>query len=418
MSPKKRGNSLFSKHSHSLILPTLAVCLASSLNAGAQTTAGTNTIDPALVNQLLQRIDQLEQKAKQVDTLEAEVKSLKVGAPAAPAAEAPVIRDVWPKIDFQVQGDVDYHASNEKGDKNTFFLGDLDPLITAKLSEKGQVLADFAITSDNPSGDGFNFDIERLYAEYDVNDYFNVQAGRFNTAIGYYNNVYHNGSYFQTTVDRPGIYDFEDNGGVLPVHFTGIAVNGDIPSGSLNLHYVAEVGNGRDYDLNQPAFYVSDNDDFKAVNVELSAKPDWLPGLQFGGSVYHDLLTTPTLPHTDQTILSAYGVYKTTLFEWLNEGVFTRQETAGAAHWTSAGYSQVSRKFGKFRPYARLEWRFSPAGDPLLAYIGENASIWGPTVGVRFDFTQMMAIKAEYEHEEQTGVSAVDQLTVQWTFRY
>jgi len=98
--------------------------------------------------------------------------------------------------------------------------------------------------------------------------------------------------------------------------------------------------------------------------------------------------------------------------------VFTRQETAGAAHWTSAGYSQVSRKFGKFRPYARLEWRFSPAGDPLLAYIGENASIWGPTVGVRFDFTQMMAIKAEYEHEEQTGVSAVDQLTVQWTFRY
>ena len=406
------------KHSYNVVLPALAVCMVSSLNVSAQTAPGTNNLDPALVNQLLQRIDQLEQKAKQVDTLEAEVKSLKAGTPAAPEPEAPVIRDVWPKIDLQVQGDVDYHASNEKGDKNTFFLGDLDPLITAKLSDKSQVLADFAITSDNPSGDGFNFDIERLYAEYDVNDYFNIEAGRFNTAIGYYNNVYHNGTYFQTTVDRPGIYDFEDNGGILPVHFTGITVNGEIPSGALNLHYTAQVGNGRDYDLNQPAFYISDNNDFKAVNVELSAKPDWLSGLQFGGSVYHDLLTTPTLPNTDQLILTAYGVYKTPLFEWMTEGVFIRQETSGEAHWTPAGYSQISRKFGKFRPYARLEWRNSPTGDPLLAYIGENHTIWGPTVGVRFDFSQMMAIKVEYEHQEQRNVSALDQLTVQWTFRY
>ena len=206
------------------------------------------------------------------------------------------MREVWPKIDFEVQGDVDFHVSSDKSDKNTFFLGDLDPLITAKLSDKSLVLADFAVTSDNPSGDGFNFDMERLYAEYDVNDYFNIIGGRFNTDIGYYNSVYHNGTYFQTTVDRPAIFDFEDDGGILPDHMTGLSINGEIPSGSLNLHYVAEIGNGRDYNLNQPAFFISDNNDFKAYNLALYAKPEWLTGLQFGGSAYYDTVTTPACP--------------------------------------------------------------------------------------------------------------------------
>ena len=379
-----------------LILLTMAVCGAVSANTHAQPApaAGTNSPDPAAMSKLLQRMDELEQKAKRVDALEAEVNSLKSGA-AATTVETPVVRDAFPKIDFQVQGDVDFHVSNAKGDKNTFFLGDLDPLITAKLSDQAKVLGDFAVTSDNPSGDGFNFDVERLYAEYDVNDYINVSAGRFNTDIGYYNSVYHNGTYFQTTVDRPGIYDFEDGGGILPEHMTGLSINGAIPSGSLNLHYVVEVGNGRNYDTNQPAFSISDNNDFKAFNVALFAKPDWLPGVQMGGSVYYDSITTPGLPRVGQCILTGYGVYKTPRLEWLSEIVFVHDApTGGQGHWTTAGYTQVSRKFGKLRPYARLEFRNSPASDPLLAYIGQNVCIWGPTLGIRYDFTPMMGAQA------------------------
>ena len=366
----------------------------------------------------MDRVTVLEEKARRVDELEAEVKTLKSGEPAVPS-DMPSLREVWPKIQLNVQGDVDYHVSSDKSDKNTFFLGDLDPLIVAKLSDKSQVLADLAITSDNFSGDGFNLDIERLYAEYDINDSFIVQAGRVNTSIGYYNNVYHNGTYFQTTVDRPGIYDFEDQGGILPVHMTGLTVSGEIPSGSWGLHYVAQAGNGRDYNSNQPAFYVSDNNDFKAVNFELSAKPDWAPGNQFGASAYYDTITTPGVPRTDQLVLSGYEVYKTSLFEWLNEAVFIRDAPdGGPSHWTTAGYSQISRKFGKFRPYLRLEYRNTPAGDPLLAYIGQNHCTWGPTLGVRYDFTQMMALKIEDEIINQSGMDPVHELTFQWAFRY
>ena len=332
-------------------LSALTAVTVSCLGASAQPVAQTNTLDPQFVRQLMDRVGVLEEKAKRVDALEAEVKTLKSGETSVPS-DMPAMVETWPKIDLTVQGDVDYHVSSSKSDKNTFFLGDLDPLIVARLSDNSKVVGDFAITSDNFSGDGFNFDIERLYAEYDINDSFVVQAGRVNTSIGYYNNVYHNGTYFQTTVDRPGIYDFEDSGGILPVHLTGLTLSGEIPSGSWGLHYVAQVGNGRDYDLGKPTFFVSDNNDFKAFNFELSAKPEWAPGNQFGASVYYDTVTTPGVPRTDQLIMSGFEVYKTPLFEWLNEAVFMRDAPdGGSEHWTSAAYTQVSRKFGKFRPY-------------------------------------------------------------------
>ena len=129
--------TLFNRSSH-IFLPALSVCLASSLTAGAQSTPGTNTVDPEFVSKILQRMEVLEQKAKRVDELEAEVKSLQSGAAVAEPA-APTIRDVWPKVDFQVQGDVDYYygkGANVQNTHNTFFLGDFDPLITARLSER------------------------------------------------------------------------------------------------------------------------------------------------------------------------------------------------------------------------------------------------------------------------------------------
>ena len=56
------------------LITALAACLAVSVRADAPSLAGTTNLDPATVSQLLQRMDQLEQKAKRVDELEAELK--------------------------------------------------------------------------------------------------------------------------------------------------------------------------------------------------------------------------------------------------------------------------------------------------------------------------------------------------------
>src|SRR6267142_555838 len=43
----------------------------------------------------------------------------------------------------------------------------------------------------------FSVDVERYLIQYSYNDYLNVAAGRFHTAIGYYNTAYHHSTWFQ-----------------------------------------------------------------------------------------------------------------------------------------------------------------------------------------------------------------------------
>jgi hypothetical protein len=92
----------------------------------------------------------------------------------------------------------------------------------------------------------FGIDIERLQLTYRANPYFQLTGGRFHTAIGYYNTAYHHGTWFQTATGRPFMYDFEDSGGILPVHSVGASAEGDVRGAEkIGLHWIAEMSNGR-----------------------------------------------------------------------------------------------------------------------------------------------------------------------------
>lgn len=378
------------------------------------------TADPAITSdvaaQLNARITDLERKASRVDELEAEIKALKANVAAAQTPVTPDVPDQFPKVQMNILSDVTFHYGSDRDDPNTFANGDVDAVVTAKLSDQASVLGDFVVASNQGS---FAFEIERFLLQYHVNDYFNIEAGRFHTSIGYYTNVYHNGTYFQTATERPEIYLFEDGEGILPIHIEGVSINGEIPSGNLRLRYVAEVANGRQYTADTGLFSLQDDNSYKAVNIALSARPEALPGLQVGGSLYHDLLTPVGLARTNQWIASAYIVYKNSEYEWLNEFVFMRNTPRGNRSYdTSAAYTQFAKRFEKFEPYVRLQWRSSPEADPVLALIQQNASVWGPTLGIRYDFTPMMALKLEYQHTERHQEPSFDEVTVQWTTRF
>jgi hypothetical protein len=373
---------------------------------------------------LLKRIDELEAKAKKVDALESEITALKATRtyPAqseVPAAPTPV--EKWPRLEVHVLGDLDFHLSSTKDEAKQFELGDVDIVTTARLNENAGIVNDLVVSSNH---DGFAIEVERLVASYKFNDSLNLDVGRFHTAIGWYNNFYHNGVYFQTTVDRPEPFVFEDNGGILPVHSVGFSLNGEIPSGAANLSYSFEVANGRNFSADSvQKLSVEDDNNYKSLNFQLRAKPDGLAGWQFGAGVYHDTLTPEVAPgvkpRVDETILSGYGVYKTSSFEWFTEafglGDAARHEHR---HWTGAAYTQVSEKFGQFRPYVRLQWRGAAANDPVLKLMGENTSVWGPQIGVRYDFTSMMAAKFEIERNKFQDGPNVDEFNTQLAFRF
>ena len=187
-----------------------------------------------------------------------------------------------PQLQIRGFADVNFLASNERGKTSTFALGQLDLFITSQLSDKFSVLAELILEANQRNE--FSTEIHRLLLKYQLNDYFNFSAGRYHTSIGYYNTAYHHGSWFATAADRPFIFAFEGKGGILPLHNVGLTATGRIPSLPFGLHYVAEIGNGRASRsrLDRAVQTSVDENNGKAFNLGLFARPSSIPGFQTG----------------------------------------------------------------------------------------------------------------------------------------
>lgn len=320
---------------------------------------------------------------------------------------------------MQIRGfsDVGFRTSRQKGDKNSFGIGQIDLFITSRLSEKLSVLSELVLEAGEDNS--FVFEAERLLLQYSLNDYLNIGVGRYHTAIGFYNTAYHHGTWFQTATGRPMIFDFEDEGGILPIHNTGITINGRIPSGSLGLRYIAELGNGRTaHSVHaEPVQNTGDENSGKSINLALLARPDRFPGLQTGFSVYRDRLAPAGTARVGQTILAAHAVYQRPDFEFLNELVVVRHALEGSnrVYYTPGFYTQIAHRFRKVRPYFRYQALNAPESDPILHDAGRRH---GPSFGLRYDFSDYAALKLQYDHLRQRRLSAINGLTLQFAFTF
>jgi hypothetical protein len=405
------------------------------------------------IQQLLQRVAELEAKAKKIDQLEARVKQLegeneKLSAASAPAPVAPETTAA-PDKETELQqeppvpermdvsktllrirgfGDINLHGDNQKGDTTSFTLGQLNLFVTSDISERFKFLSEIIFEGgpDNIYGvttgqaNTFGVDVERFLVEYSHNDYFKLAAGRWHTAIGYYNTAYHHSTWFKTSADRPFLFAFEDRGGILPIHSVGVSASGLIPSGRLGLHYVAEVGNGRASRtplIEEPVQNVIDDQNHKAYNLALFARPEAVPGLQVGFSAYRDLLAPLHSPRVDETILAAHAVFVRPSFEWLNEALVVRHTPLGSARTfnTPGFYTQVSKKFGSYRPYFRYQYVNASDAEPIFPDIKLRH---GPSVGIRYDASESVAVKLQYDYTALRQQAAVSGLALQIGFTF
>ncbi|MSQ47336.1 MAG: hypothetical protein EXR78_02940 [Deltaproteobacteria bacterium] len=321
-----------------------------------------------------------------------------------------------PALQLRGYGDVQYHLSDRRGEKSAFALGQLDLFITSQLSDDVSVLSELVLEGGDDNT--FGFEIERLLLQYAPSDYLNIGVGRYHTAIGYYNTAYHHGTWFQTATGRPFLFAFEDEDGILPIHNVGVTATGRVPSGKLGLHYIAEVGNGRPYSPGEEQVgNITDNNNGKAVNFGLFARPDWVPGFQTGVSVYRDRLTPKGLRSIGQTIFAGHAVYQTPAFEWLNEELVIRHDPRRQSSVHTAGfYTQLSQQFGKFRPYFRYQYLNAPGSDPLFGQdVGRRH---GPTLGLRYELTDFAALKIQYDHTARRARRSLNEMTLQAAFAF
>ncbi|HEV2687739.1 MAG TPA: TonB-dependent receptor [Bryobacteraceae bacterium] len=322
--------------------------------------------------------------------------------PAAAAADVPESTQSDTSR-FTLRGYADAgFLRNVGGDSvKRFSLGEVDLFATARISPKLTALLETVLETDNQLHIGdVPINVERVILQYRHNDYFNLDIGSYRTAIGFYSTAYLRGSWFQTALSRPRLFDFEDDRGFLPLHNVGVSANGRIPSGALGLHYVVEVGSSRNYA--QAERTGIDLEQNGAVNVAIFAQPSGVRGLQLGFSTYHDKFSPAPGVRFDRSVWTAHAVYHARRLELLNEGVLERGRNVTNAHISIAGfYAQAAYRIGSnWSPYVRFDYSNVYGKGDLVTGVQQYLP-WRTisTGGIRYDLTESVAFKVELGRE-------------------
>jgi hypothetical protein len=327
-----------------------------------------------------------------------------------PAAPEPALSGA-PRLTIRGFSDVNL-AFHEEGKPDTFALGQFDTFMTSALSEEISVLAEvvFEFGEDNAAV----LDVERVQLRWAPSDTFTLTAGRMHTPLGYWNQTFHHGAWLQTTADRPVMYRFEDDGGILPVHMVGLQLAGTWNASAAALKYSAAVVNGRGHIPDEIA-NVQDATDGKAVSLWLALAPSAARGLELGASAYLDTIPgAPDEDGIDERIFGGYLVYQRAGVEVLAELSQVRHERGGQSFGTWGYYAQGGFKRGGWTPYYRFDRVEVAEGDPFLAPLDVSVH----TLGLRWEATSWAALKGEYHRERPAGGEDVHSGRLQAAFTF
>jgi hypothetical protein len=389
----------------------------------------------ALIQKLVNRIDQLEKRV-------AELESTKVGTlqPAAPAQITPPVppspehagmtmpmpdaQGGAPSLKIAGFSDFNFSATDQKGVKSGFNEGQFILHLSSALSQKVTFMGELSFTARSDAGQGsppatgFNAEVERSIIRFEQNDYFKVSFGRYHTPINYWNTAFHHGQWLQTTVSRPEMTQF--GGSFIPVHFVGALVEGAVPAGGLNLNYNVGLGNGRSSVISRDGDW-GDVNNHRAWLVNLFVKPDKLYGLQVGGSVYRDKISPLASPENREWIQSGHIVWQKENPEVIAEFANVSHQRIGSSTSTNsqAWYVQAAYRLPQyerlFKPYYRFEYIHIPKADTVFRTV---SSLAGSVVGIRYDLSSFAALKFEYRNQSRPGLPRINGAFMQTSFTF
>lgn len=321
-------------------------------------------------------------------------------------------------------GDIQFGAATRsegiRKPEPAFAIGVFDMLFTANLEKHFSMTTEFAIQYE-PSAPLAQ--LERLQLRYQPNKYFFVEAGRFHTDIGYWNNAYHHGRYLQLTTERPRTILL--HGGLLPVHWIGAQAGVSIPAGPGSINIIGSVGTAREKQgSGGHLVHGSALSGVNAAHAKLEFAGYLHRDLRFGVSGVYDRIPDeaafqrPGLPDQsiDETIGNAYIAFPSIPFVFITEAYVVRHnlnssarpENVGSKWRTIGAFALVGYQIGKFTPYLRGEYINSQVGafffDPF--YVPEPRSdapfavsldAKEGVVGTRIDVSDWSSLKLEYQ---------------------
>lgn len=346
-------------------------------------------------------------------------------APTAPPAKHPVhtmdevtVPTSYLRFGINFFGDTTFAVTTPGTPHSRFTIGTLGVRMLGELSPSLDALAEVAF--ENANGEALA-DVEQLLIRWRYGS-GELEVGRLHTDIGYWNRAYHHGLWLQTPVARPTALRFEDDGGIVPVHWLGAHYTLDVTTA---LRVVAGVGNGRG-DIVDDILVDRDTNDGKSALLKVRFKAELV---EVGAGAIYDLIAPadamirPQLP--DENIHELIGnLYLAVRGEGpmlVGEGYVIRHQAAGESWMTYVAYGLLGYTFGELvtpylgvdiirgaddDPFFRPDPTMSPAVD-MLELLG----------GARIDVSTWSALKLELhvDHFDAGGDSEYTGV-INWSF--
>jgi hypothetical protein len=374
-----------------------------------------------------------------------------LAAPGADAAAIPLTMDEMPvsasinRVTLNFFGDPAFVLQSDAARRPGFVLNPLDFLVAGR---SGQLIAttEFAMEQQNGT---VGIDIERLFVGWH-GERLSIDAGRTHAELGYWNNAFHHGRWLQLPVERPRAVRFEDEGGILPIHWVGVTGQWKpFVDGDRQVEICGSIGNGRG-DIVDDILTEGDRDGFKSALVRLGLKGFGLRDLRLGVSGSFDQIRAlpgmaaasdparPALPNAAilEFIANAYLAYRGPDLTLIAEAYEVLHTTSGynpttgttGDRWSTIdAFALVGYRLGDYVPYVLGELRRTPTADrdPFffpdptvpLDQTGILTNFEEVTAGVRWDLTTWSAIKLEYRATRNDDLgTTIHRGMVDWSF--
>lgn len=245
--------------------------------------------------------------------------------------------------------------------------------------------------------------------------------GRFHNPLGFWNTYYHHGAYMQTSVSRPGIFEYEDQDGPLPSHLTGVLIEGTIEQGPSGWYYQLAAGAApqlgerlEPLNILRPA----DGSHKLGTTLRLSFRPDADGSNETGVYLGHTRIAGADDSPMDVTQRVAGGF---AFWQWSE--TWLRAEALSVASDFDAplaargsfvnGYAQLEQRWhGDWTLYGRVEGTRGGHGDAYLSRFARFVT-QRDLLGLRYELTRRQALKLEISRVHLQAAE-YSQLDLQW----
>lgn len=269
-------------------------------------------------------------------------------------------------------------------------------------------------------------EMERLQLGWLLHPTATLWIGRFHSPLGFWNSEHHHGAYLQTTISRPSILTFEDDGGVLPTHIVGALAEGSIEADAGDFNYAFGIGRGPVLkEALEPVDILDPRSDGKqTLSARLSYRMQE-SNSEYGAYAGHSripLRGKSSLEEASQMAVGAFYFFETKRLRFLAELFRLENSLTGPGISSrtafSALYLQPEYKFSPaWTIFGRLEATGNNNNDPYLNLYPEFVTS-RMVVGSRIDPARNQALKLELSRNERQDSLHFNQISLQWSMAY